>query len=253
VAELTALGATMAQVTAETQAQAEAFELRRDVITDVIGGIRRAAEDGKITMQELLDISMRVLDRIIDKIQNELIDALMGVSGAGGGGGGIFGAIGQLFGFGGSTFSPAASGVIASGGMTGLFSTGGYTGRGNPARAAGIVHEEEYVFSAPAVRAIGVDSLERMHRTARSGRGYAEGGYTGGGMITGGTGGGEPGMQVIINNAPPGTRVREERGRGTDGRELRRAIVDIVNEEMATGGIDGSMSRYGLSPRRVVR
>lgn len=256
VAELTALGATMAEVTAETRAQAEAMELRRDIITDVIGGIRQAAEDGKITMQELLDISMRVLDRIIDKIQNELIDALMNVSGSGGGGGGIFGAIGQLFGFGGSTYSPAASNVVASGGMTGLFSSGGYTGRGNPARAAGIVHEEEYVFSAPAVRSIGLGNLERMHRTAKAGRGFAEGGYTGGGLSTGMGSAGLGGVQRIvleINEGPMFRTAMKEEAVNVVG-QAAPVIVSRSKSEtfksLAKGDGDKIMAgRYGARPQ----
>jgi hypothetical protein len=47
------------------------------------------------------------------------------------------------------------------------FSEGGYTGR-----TGGIVHQEEYVFSAPAVRAIGLDNLEAMHAAGRNGRGF---------------------------------------------------------------------------------
>jgi hypothetical protein len=63
------------------------------------------------------------------------------------------------------------------------FDTGGYTGNIDPKQAAGVVHGQEYVFSAQAVRAIGVDRLERMHKRAKSGQpteelpGYADGGY----------------------------------------------------------------------------
>jgi hypothetical protein len=64
------------------------------------------------------------------------------------------------------------------------FSTGGYTGDIDPRQAAGVVHGREFVFSEPAVRAIGVDRLERMHAKAKTGRmdgdelpGYYDGGY----------------------------------------------------------------------------
>jgi len=268
VAELTALGAAMAEVTAEVQAQADAMDLRRDVLTDVIGGIREAARDGKITLQELADIGMRVLDRLIDKIQKDLIAALTEVGGLGGNsGGGVLGSILGALGLGGgggataasmNAISPAAAGVIRSGGA-GLFDAGGYTGRGNPARVAGLVHEEEYVFSAPAVRSIGLGTLERMHRTAKGGRGFAEGGYTGGGAA-GSSGAGAPGwgggplVSVEVINNSSGTRVREEKSSAPGGRELRRILVEDIKGEMAGGGFDDVMgSRYSAGVTMVPR
>jgi hypothetical protein len=63
-----------------------------------------------------------------------------------------------------------------------MFDDGGYTGAGDPRKAAGIVHGGEYVFSAPAVQRIGVSNLEQIHH------GYADGGLVGGG----GSGSGAP-------------------------------------------------------------
>jgi hypothetical protein len=64
------------------------------------------------------------------------------------------------------------------------FDIGGYTGNIDPHKAAGVVHGQEFVFSAPAVRAIGLERLERLHTQAKTGRmsedhvaGYADGGY----------------------------------------------------------------------------
>ena len=42
------------------------------------------------------------------------------------------------------------------------FLEGGYTGSGDPRKAAGIVHGQEYVFDAPATRRIGVGNLEAL-------------------------------------------------------------------------------------------
>jgi phage-related minor tail protein len=110
----------------------------------------------------------------------------MRLSGGGGGGGGM---LGSLFGGGGSSFAAggsASSGFgsgAAFGNMDlGLFlSDGGYTGDIDPKKPAGIVHGKEFVFSEPAVRAIGVERLERMHKRAKSGEmdlpGYSDGGY----------------------------------------------------------------------------
>lgn len=259
IAELQALGATMAQVTAETQRQADAMGLRRDVITDVIGGIRQAAEDGKITLQELGDIGMRVLDRLIDKIMNDLIDALTQVGGTGGGGGFLGSLISSIFGGGsaGSTFTPNTS-FASFIGMPG-HAAGGYTGQGDPSRVAGLVHQEEYVFSAPAVRSIGVGNLERMHRTARSGRGFADGGYTGG-SFPAGMGGMRQAQTVDVrvsvdNDGNLQAYVKRE-SREQAGTLIAQAAPQIVNaatgqtmKSFAKGDADGLMQgRYGTRP-----
>jgi phage-related minor tail protein len=106
-------------------------------------------------------------------------------SSGGGGGGGFLGSIFSLFGSSGGggvgSALPGLSGAVD--GVPYLFARGGYTGDVDVRKPAGVVHGKEYVFSAPAVRAIGVERLERMHRKAKSGQmddetpGYSDGGY----------------------------------------------------------------------------
>jgi hypothetical protein len=69
----------------------------------------------------------------------------------------------------------AVIGIIAAGG----FEEGGHTGYGRDGEFAGSVHKNEFVWSAPAVRAIGVGNLERAHQAALGGGGGAA---SGGGM-----------------------------------------------------------------------
>jgi hypothetical protein len=64
------------------------------------------------------------------------------------------------------------------------YSDGGFTGARGEKEVAGVVHGQEYVFSAPAVRAIGLERLESLHKKAKTGKdvdedlpGYSEGGY----------------------------------------------------------------------------
>ncbi|RVA20644.1 M15 family peptidase, partial [Mesorhizobium sp. M7D.F.Ca.US.004.03.1.1] len=108
-----------------------------------------------------------------------MLSSFMGPGGGSGSGwfqnlagmfGGPAGAINSM-----KSISPLATADILSGSW-GLFDTGGRTGGNDPRRVAGLVHEDEYVFSSPAVRAIGVDTLDRMHEAGKSGRGYAGGG-----------------------------------------------------------------------------
>lgn len=67
---------------------------------------------------------------------------------------------------------------------------GGYTGDGGTGEFADFVHGKEFVFSAPAVKNLGVDKLASLHRMAKTGRGYKDGGYVGngggGGSLLGG-------------------------------------------------------------------
>jgi hypothetical protein len=73
-----------------------------------------------------------------------------------------------------------SSGTSAPGGLIGGavklagFDSGGYTGNGPRSSAAGVVHGQEFVFSAAATRRIGVGNLDALHRRAK---GYADGGF----------------------------------------------------------------------------
>ncbi|WP_347139431.1 hypothetical protein [Paracoccus sp. SSK6] len=83
---------------------------------------------------------------------------------------------------------PGMGGVAASiGGLLG-FQAGGYTGNMPRSAVAGVVHGGEYVMSAPAVKRIGLPTLEALHR--------------------GGSVGSVPKIE-IINNAP-GVQVTPE-------------------------------------------
>jgi len=57
----------------------------------------------------------------------------------------------------------AAPGEVGSAMLLG-FAEGGYTGNGSPSGVAGVVHNREFVFSAPAVDRIGLPTLQAMHQ-----------------------------------------------------------------------------------------
>ncbi|SFJ07604.1 hypothetical protein, partial [Nitrosomonas sp. Nm34] len=61
------------------------------------------------------------------------------------------------------------------------FASGGYTGNTGTDDPVGIVHGREYVFSAPAVDNIGLNTLEKLHKAGKDGKpsGFAEGGFVG--------------------------------------------------------------------------
>jgi tape measure domain-containing protein len=94
----------------ELRKNQEAQALQRDLLKGAFSDVRSALEDGKLDWKDLGDIALNALDKIIDKIENDLIDAIMQAnSAADGGGGGLLGwltkGLGALLG-GGSGFTP---------------------------------------------------------------------------------------------------------------------------------------------------
>lgn len=88
--------------------------------------------DGKVSWQEMGDTALSVLDKIINKIEDELIDSVFKLGNTGGGGfwsnltSALFGG-GSV---GGTALSPAVSSIMASG-AGGLFDSGGVNLGGN--------------------------------------------------------------------------------------------------------------------------
>ncbi|MER9170911.1 hypothetical protein NKI12_26870 [Mesorhizobium australicum] len=105
----------------------EAQQLQRDVLQGVFDDMRGALDDGKLDWQDFAKVAEDALNKIIDKIETDLIDAIMQASNAGGGGGGgILGAaLGWLAGGGGGS----DPGII---GALGLRANGGPVTAGQP-------------------------------------------------------------------------------------------------------------------------
>ena len=148
-------------------------------------------------------------------------------------GGGTFGAGGNWLA---SLFGGSQLGIALSGGV-GLYNTGGFTGTGDPAQPAGIVHAQEFVFDAPAVRRLGVPFLEAL----RSGEapGYRDGGVVSSSPLpfaTGGSGGANPvnGGEITIRLIDAdGNEVETRRSRTPDGLQLE-LLVDQANGRLFT-------------------
>ena len=178
------------------------------------------------------------------------------------------GLLGQLFGGG----VGGQLGIALSGGV-GLYNTGGFTGGGDPAQPAGIVHAQEFVFDAPAVRRLGVPFLEALRSgeapgyrdggvvaatplpfpaggfSRRSGHGVANGGFPAG-LAAGGNAGngfanpangiGEITIRLIDAD---GNEVETRRSRTPDGLQLE-LLVDQANGRLITRR--GSRTRNAL-------
>ncbi|RWF00459.1 phage tail tip lysozyme [Mesorhizobium sp.] len=170
-----------------------------------------------------------------------------------GGGGGLFSWLGALFG-GGASLSPNAWAAIQAGGG-GLYDVGGPTGGSDPRKVAGLVHEQEYVMDAPVVRALGVPFLDNLRRTAKSGRGYYEGGFAmpGGGSSGSSSSGGWSSQQSQPTRIErhyhnyAGVSVREEES--DDGKGGRREDIIIEEKLTAAANRPGSSFNKTLSGR----
>lgn len=107
LSEQYAMAGVEAAKLAEEQGKAlDDMEFRKDLWKGALGDLRSALEDGKLSFQELGDIALSVLDKMIDKIETELLDAIFKLNNGGSGGGwldAIFGGIGSLLGGGGGT------------------------------------------------------------------------------------------------------------------------------------------------------
>ncbi|MDX0548517.1 phage tail tape-measure protein [Sinorhizobium medicae] len=157
--ELSGLANQMAATEVATKNAKEALDFAKDATKGFLSDLRSGLANSEGFWKSFGKAAMNVLDKIISKVEDELVNALFSLNGAGtGGGGGLFGSIlgviGKIFGF----------------------ASGGYTGKGAASAVAGVVHGGEYVFSKRATDKIGVRNLDAMHRSAK--------GYQSGGNVT---------------------------------------------------------------------
>ncbi|RVG73617.1 phage tail tape-measure protein [Sinorhizobium meliloti] len=104
--ELSDLAQVMASIEDETRQMGIALDFARDVTGGFFDDFFSGIENGKSVWESFGDAAMGVLDRIADKLLNDVLDAVFQVSGAGAGAGGG-GLLGWLFG-GGSKVDPWA-------------------------------------------------------------------------------------------------------------------------------------------------
>lgn len=108
-----------------------------------------------------------------------------------------------------------------------LFSDGGYTGPGGKYDPAGIVHAGEYVMTAEATKALGIDFLDRLNK-----RGYADGGYVG--TVLGGST-----RQAAGTGAAPAVIVHQN-----------FTVGDVASVSMLRQAVAGSEARLTQGLRR---
>lgn len=96
--ELSALAQVMASVEAETKRMGEAIEFSKDLTKGFLDDFFSGLESGESVWESFGDAALGVLDKIADKLLNDVVDAFFEVNAASGSGGGILGGILSLFG-----------------------------------------------------------------------------------------------------------------------------------------------------------
>ena len=109
----------------------------------------------------------------------------------------------------------AATAAGASG-----FAAGGYTGDGGKYDVAGVVHKGEYVFNSDAVKRIGADNLDAMHRGSY-------GGSNSGGSAGGSAGSSKPSQGFHFYSNP--SDLANQLAKSSYGEDW---VVDVVNRNI---------------------
>ncbi|MGV8954613.1 MAG: tape measure protein [Cypionkella sp.] len=235
--EIGLLATAMAAAESATKKAKDAFDFAKGAVKGFLSDMRQGLSDGKSLWESFGGAAMGVLDKVINKIEDQLVDALFSLGGmGGGGGGGIFGFLGGLLGF----------------------ASGGYTGNKATSQVAGVVHGGEYVFSAKATNRIGVANLDAMHSSAK---GYAGGGYVGAPpvMDTPANSGGNltitTRMEVVGGNLVP---VMTEVAGEVAGQRIQQASPAIVGASVsqanksAPGAVSKHQAQRGNSDFRLM-
>lgn len=237
-AELAAKAAEMAQVETAAKKVKEAFDFTRDAVKGFIDDLRSGLQQGQSFWEAFGNAAINVLNKIISKIEDELINALLKSLSVGG------------FNWG-SLFSSSAS--FGSGGIGHAATGGRISGPGSrTSDTAGLfaLSNGEFVVNAaatsrwlPLLQAINDNRAMRM--AAGGGVGVARGGRA---AAIGGV------SVEVVNQTGVAADGRAEVRQGADGRQIVRLVLSEVKKEMATGGFDQTQrARFGNRPSPVTR
>ncbi len=174
-----------------------------DAGRNLLDPLAQAALHGTSAMKALHQGLESVGSKLTGKLEDSLMDTVLGAKGTAGGG--IFGGgLSSLFGAG------QGGGMLANLGAGENYSSGGFTGFGGKYEPAGVVHRGEYVVQAAHVP----QNINMLHALNTTGRwpGFADGGLVGGGAGGGGSaagGGGDTHIHVQVNGATGNTELHQ--------------------------------------------
>lgn len=226
----------------------EAMKFQKDLLKGFFSDFRSALEDGKITAEEWGNIFMNVINKVTDKLINDLLDSFLKVNGGvGNSTGSIIGSLFSMFAGGGKS-DPWAFLNRADGGMI--------SGRGGP-REDNIpvwASNGEFMVNAratrkylPLLKAINEDQLSKMRR-------FADGGIiasNASSMPSTMPRGGSTTINVIDN---AGVSKKTSKRRDGNGNEIIDVVLEAVKSDWSNGGFDQAVAgRHGVLPKKVRR
>lgn len=253
-----------------TQAGDEINKVGREIAGNFISDFKAARESGESFWDAIATAGTKALDKITDKLLNDVLDALFQVNkaGSGQGGGGAGGILGSLFGslFGGGNPTPLPSVANSIGGGTGApitssagaafsaqfgaaFANGAAFSNGNviPFANGGVVSSPTlFPMSGGRTGLMGEAGEEAIMPLTRDSGGRL------GVRASGGSQSQEaPRTVVNIQNFTGANVETNERNEG--GVNIQDIVIGEVNRGISNGQSDESMSRFGVKPqpRRV--
>ena len=155
--EVSLTASSLPKLTSSADAVQQSFASVPDSLSTMVNGLSTSFSD-------LFNNFGNGLSSLFGDLGSSLSSLFSGFGGGGGAGGGGLGDI------------------LSTALMFFGFDKGGFTGNRAATAPAGIVHGQEFVFSAPAVRNIGVAKLDQLHTKARSGAPLTNNAYQDGGF-----------------------------------------------------------------------
>lgn len=245
LAEINARSIAIGELTKSNKINQDALNQSKDITRTLFKDLHTGIKTGADLWKTFGDTALSVLDKVTNKILDDLVDALFEVNSAskGGGGGGILGSIASFFA--GSAATPKANAKGNAFNYNGVqrFAKGG--------SFTNSIVSKPTMFSfakGTALGEMGEAGPEAIMPLTRGANGKL--GVTAHNI--GGTGG-KPtvNVEVIVNG---NATVEQESSTGSDGTELRRFIINVVNEANGRGDLDSSnKGRYNITPTKVVR
>jgi hypothetical protein len=187
-ATFSALASTMASVEIATKRTKEAIDFAKDATKGFISDLRHGLQNGEGFWKSFGNAALNVIDKIVDRIETNLVNALFDAGKAGSGGGFLSSIFGGLFGGGGPKMVVGGAGALA---VPTFFAGGGQIkGAGTGTSDSNLIRASagEYIVNAAATRR-NLPLLEAINDN------IALPGFKGGGLVPPG---GEYGDELII-------------------------------------------------------